>query len=152
MACLSHWCCWRVWPDGVIQRNFVQNLCHFTCLCAWASEGFFPGVALVDFSKSFSEGRRKVVKFVFYHSKLKKQLFVLKFSKSCPFQHPACVLEKICATPLKNWCNLKRFNTSLNSQILLNLICKIKYLTDQIQLWSCFYIGKTKQLYLFPHW
>jgi len=21
--------------DGVIQRNFLQKWCHFTCLCAW---------------------------------------------------------------------------------------------------------------------
>jgi len=28
----------------------------------------------------------------------------------------------------------------------------MKYLTDQFQLWSCFCIGNTKQLYLFPHW
>jgi len=31
-----------VLPDGVIQHNFPQKWCHFTCLCAWASEGSFP--------------------------------------------------------------------------------------------------------------
>jgi len=33
-------------------------------------------------------------------------------------------------------CNFKRFNNILNSEILLNLIRKMKYFTDQIQL--CF--------------
>ena len=34
MACLPYWWCSTVLPDGVMQ-------CSFTCLCAWASEGFF---------------------------------------------------------------------------------------------------------------
>jgi len=25
MACLPHWCCWTVLPDGVIQHNFYKN-------------------------------------------------------------------------------------------------------------------------------
>jgi len=29
-------------------------------------------------------GRPKVMKFVFYHSKLRKQLFLLNYSNSCP--------------------------------------------------------------------
>jgi len=49
-----------VLPDGVIQHNFSQKWCHFTCLYAWASEGIFPGGgALVDFSKNFSTGSQK---------------------------------------------------------------------------------------------
>jgi len=32
------------------------------------------------------------------------------------------------------WCNFKRFNAILNSIILMNLICKMKYLTDKFQL------------------
>jgi len=44
-------------------------------LQAWASEGFFPGGSVGDFPKIFSRGGPKVVKFVFYPSKLKKQPF-----------------------------------------------------------------------------
>ena len=49
---------------------------------AWASEIFFPGGgALGDFSKIFPGGP-KVVKFVFFPLKTKKQPFSLKISKS----------------------------------------------------------------------
>jgi len=30
MDCLPHWCCWAVFPDGVIQRNLSQNWWNFT--------------------------------------------------------------------------------------------------------------------------
>jgi len=40
-------------------------------------------------------------------------------------------------------CNFKRFNNILHGEIFLNLIRKIKYLTDQFQLFS-FCIGNTK--------
>jgi len=45
---------------------------------ARAPEGFFPGVggAVGDFPKIFFQGGPKVVKFVFYPSKLKKQPFL----------------------------------------------------------------------------
>jgi len=42
------------------------------------------GGVIVDFSNSFSKGGPKVVKFVFYQAKLRKQHFLLKFSNSCP--------------------------------------------------------------------
>jgi len=51
------------------------------------------------FQKVFLGGP-KVVKFVFYHSKLRKQPFLLKFSNSCPHTDThACVLENVRATP-----------------------------------------------------
>jgi len=40
----------------------------------------------------------------------------------------------------------------MNNEILLNLIRKMKYLTDQFQFCFCFCIDNTKQLYLFLHW
>jgi len=43
---------------------------------------FFQGWAMRGFCQIFSSGWPKVVKFVFYHSKLRKQLFLLTFSKS----------------------------------------------------------------------
>jgi len=36
------------------------------------------------------------------------------------------------------WCNFKRFNTILNSEILLILIRKMKYVADQFQWCICF--------------
>jgi len=59
--------------------------------------------------------------------------------------------ENSCHT-IKNWCNLKFFNTIQNSEILLNLIRKVKCLTDQYQLCFCFCTGNTKKLYLFLLW
>ena len=41
------------------------------------------------------------MKFVFCHSKLRKQPFLLKFSNSCPLQHPCLCIGKVRATPLK---------------------------------------------------
>jgi len=78
IACLPHCCCWIVLPDVAIQHIILQKWCNFTCLCAWASERFFPGGdfprAACGFSKSFSRGP-KVVKFDFYRLKLRKQHF-----------------------------------------------------------------------------
>jgi len=53
---------------------------HPFALQPWASEEFFPGVAgpLADFSKIFL-GVPKVVKYVFSHSKLRKQPFCWNF-------------------------------------------------------------------------
>ena len=48
----------------------------------------------MDFSKSFSWEGPKVVKFGFYHSKLRKQPFLLKFSNSCPLPTPMLVCRK----------------------------------------------------------
>jgi len=63
-------------------------------LQSWASEGFFPGGA-------------KVVKFVFYPSKLKKQPFLLIISKSRGGQGPTH------ATPLRRPClQYKNFTTN----------------------------------------
>jgi len=133
--------------------QFLQKWCKFTCLCAWASEGSFPGRALVDFSKSFSRRAKSGEIRILPHSKLRKEPFLLKFSNSCiPFDTHALVSKKVRATPSKLSCNFKRFNTLLNSEILLNLIGKMKYLTGQFQLCFCFCIGNTKLSYLFLHW
>ena len=134
-------------------KQFLQKLCNFTCLCAWASEGSFPGRTLVDFSKSFSRGAKSGEICILPHSKLRKEPFLLKFSNFWIHSDThALVSKKVHATPSKLSCNFKRFNTILNSEIVLNLIGKIKYLTDQFQLCFCFYIGNTKLSYLFLHW
>jgi len=136
-----------VLPDAEINTIFYKNgvLLH---ACVYGRlKDFFQGEQLVDFSKSFSRGG-KVLKFVFYHSKLRKQPFFAEIFKFLPpFRHPC--LGKKClgkgrAPPLKNWCNFKRFTTILNSEILLNLKGKMKYLIDQYQLCFCFCIGNTK--------
>ena len=59
----------------------------------------------------------------------------------------ACVQDKFSTTPSKNWCNFKRFNSTVKNEILLNLIRKMKYLRDQFQLCFCFCIVNIKQLY-----
>ena len=52
----------------------------FNELCSWASEGFFPGVALGDFSKNFL-GRSKNGEFCFSYSKLNKTTIFAKVFK-----------------------------------------------------------------------
>jgi len=49
------------------------------------------------------------------------------------------------------WCNVKRFSTILNSKILLNLIRKMKYLTDQLQLVFVFALATPNSYILFLH-
>ena len=56
--------------------------------------------------------------------------------------HTALGVGKVRATPLNNLGNSKRFNIIPNSEISLNLIRKMKYLTDQFQL--CFCISNAK--------
>jgi len=60
----------------------LSNLFKFD-LDSWtgASEGFFSGGAQGDFSKNFL-GEDKRVNFVFSHSNVRKQPFLLQFSKS----------------------------------------------------------------------
>jgi len=54
----------------------------YMLVCMGVGRKFSRGL-LVDFFKSFSTGGEKVVKFGYYHSKLRKQRFLLKFSNSC---------------------------------------------------------------------
>jgi len=97
----------------------------------------------VDFSKSFSTGA-KSGEIWLLPLEIKKTAFFAEIFKFLPlFRHPY-VVGKVRATPLKNLGNFKRFNTIPNSEILLNLIRKMKYLTDQFQLCFCFCIGNAK--------
>jgi len=131
--------------------QFLQKWYNFTCLCAWASEGFFPGGRYWIFSKSFSRGAKSgEIRFLPLETK-KTAFFAEIFKFLPPFRHPCLCVGKVRVTPLKHWCNLKRFNTILKSEILLNLIHKMKYFTDQFQLCLWFCTGNTKQLYLFRH-
>ena len=82
----------------------------------------------------------------------KKTDFCWNFKLLPPFRHPCVCVEKSSCHTIKNGCYFKRFNTILNSEILLNLMRKMKYLTDQFQLCFCFCVGNAKQLYLFLHW
>ena len=90
-------------------------------------------------------GGAKVVKFVFLPLETKKiAVFAEIFKFLPPFRHTClCVGKSSCRT-IKNSSNFKRFNTILNREVLLNLIHKMKYLTDQFQLCFCFCIGNTK--------
>jgi len=77
--------------------------------------------------------------FWFLALEIKKTAFLLKFSNSCPSSdtHMLVCRKSSCHT-IKNLGIFKRFNTIPNREILLNLMRKMKYLTDQFQL--CFYI------------
>ena len=131
-ACLPHWCCWIVLPDGATQHNFLQ--CNFACLCAWTSEGSFPGGALVDFSKSFFRGDESG-EICFLPLETNKTAFFAEVFKLLPSsRHPCLCAGKSSCHTIQNWCNLKCFNTIPNSEIFLNFIRKIKCLTDQYQL------------------
>jgi len=81
----------------------------------------------VEFSKSFSRGA-KSGEIKFSPLETKKTAFFAEIFKFFPlFRHPCLCSGKVRATPLKNWGNFKRFNTILNSEILVNLIRKMKY-------------------------
>ena len=108
---------------------------------------FFQGRPLLDFSKRFYTGGQKWWNLSFALEIKKTALFIELFKFLPLFQHPyACVLcvGKVRATPLKDLGNFKRFKTIPNSEILLNLLRKMKYLTDQFQLCYVFFIGNTK--------
>jgi len=110
--------------------QFFTKMVSLYMLCAWASEG-----------------RPKVVKFVFYHS-IKNSVFCWNFQIPAPLPTPICLCvgKRSCHT-IKKLGNFKRFTIISNSEILLNLIRKMKYLTDQFQLCFCFCIGNAKYLY-----
>jgi len=61
MDCIPHLCCWTVLPDGATQHNFSEKWCHFTCLCAWASEWIFPAGVASEFLQTFFFGGPNVV-------------------------------------------------------------------------------------------
>ena len=81
----------------------------------------------MDFSKRYSRGPKSgEIKFSPLQTK-KTAVFAEIFKLLPLFRHPCLCVEKVRATPLKNWDNFKRFNTILNSEIILNLIHKIQY-------------------------
>ena len=113
----------------------------------------FSRGALVDFFKGFLGWEDKNGEICFLPLETNKTAFFAAiFTFLTTSGHRCLCVGKVRAAPLKNWCNVKRFNTILKSEILLNLIHKMKYFTDQFQFCSCFCIGNTKQLYLFLLW
>jgi len=53
VACLVHWCCWTVLPDGLIQHSFYKNRVIFMLVCMSVGRILSRGT-LVDFFISFS--------------------------------------------------------------------------------------------------
>ena len=49
------------------------------------------------------------------------------------------------------WCNFKRFNTIIKSEIFLKLKCKMTYVTDQFQPCFCFELATLNSYILFLH-
>ena len=95
---------------------------------------FFQGGHYWIFPKIFLRGAKNS-EICFLPLEIKKTAYLLKFSNSCPSTdiHMLCA-GKVCAKQLKNMGNFKRFDTIPNNEILLNLIRKMKYLTDQFRL------------------
>jgi len=76
MICYERGLLWTglLWTWSVMNVVCYERGLLWTGL-SWASEGFFPGRASRELPKIFFQGGPKVVKFVFYPSKLKKQPF-----------------------------------------------------------------------------
>jgi len=89
MACLPNWCFWKVLPDVEIQHNFL--IIH---ACVHGHRKDFIQGGTSGFCRMFFSGRPKVVKFVFCHSKLRKQLFLLKIPNSYLPPAPMLVCSK----------------------------------------------------------
>jgi len=86
------------------------------------------------FLKKFFQGG-KSGEFCFLPLTTKKTVFFAEiFQNPALFRHPCLCVGKVRATPLKTSVII------LNSEILLNLIRKMKYLADQFQLCFCFCI------------
>ena len=66
---------------------FTKMVSFHVLVCMGVGGNFSKGGGTSGFFQKFFYGRPKVVKFVFYHSKLRKQHFLLKFSNSCPYSH-----------------------------------------------------------------
>ena len=140
--CLPHWRCWTVLPDCVIQLIFHKNSVILHACVHGRRKEFFQVRPLVDISKCFATGGQKWWNLFFG---LRKHHFCWDFQIPAPLPTPICLcVGNVRATPLKNLGNFKRFNTIPNSEILLNLIRKMKYLTDQFQLCFCVCIGNAK--------
>ena len=92
MACLPHWCCWKVLPDGVIQHNFYTNGVIYMLVCMGVRRIFSRGAQL-HFSKSFYRGGQSG-EIWFYHSKLENSLFCWNFQILAPLRNPCLCVEK----------------------------------------------------------
>jgi len=126
MACLVHWCCWAVLPDGVIQHSFYKNRVIFILVCMSVGRILSRG-ALVDFFKSFSKGA-KSGKIWFLPLTTKKTAFFAEIFKFLsPLRHPCLCVEKSSCHSLNNWCNFKRFNTIPNMKFCWILYAKLNF-------------------------
>jgi len=70
-----------VLPDGVIQHTFLQKWCKHACVHGRRKDIFQGGIS--GFFQMFSRGA-KSGEIYFIPLKLRKQLFLLKFSNFCP--------------------------------------------------------------------
>ena len=118
-----------------VHEDLHPHICEDKSPYTWSSEGYFPGGALGDLSKIFVGGP-KVVKFDFSHSKLRKQPFLLKFSKSrgprppCrPFRHPCLYICNVCEFLGTNYCIPKRWPMGLLQKSLPPLAQTSSYAT-----------------------
>ena len=122
---------------------FTKMVSFYMLVCMGVGRNFSRG-GTSGFFQKFSAGG-KSGEICFLSLEIKKQHYLLKFSNSCPSSDTHMLVCRKCSChTIKNLGNFKRFNTILNSEILLNHIRKKKYLTDKFQLWLCFCIGNAK--------
>jgi len=140
-------CCQMVKYNTIFHKNGV--ILH-ACVHGRRKE-CFQGGPIVDFSNSFSRGATSS-EMCFLPFETKITAFLLKFSNSCPYRHLCLYVGKVRATSSKTWGNFKRFNIILNSEILLNLLRKMKYSTDKFQLCFVFAVAMLNSYILFLHW
>jgi len=77
---------------------FTKMVWFYMLVCMGVGRNFFQGGTNVFFQNFFYEGP-KVVKFVFYDSKLREQLFAENSTFLPPFRHPClCVGKSSCHT------------------------------------------------------
>jgi len=73
--------------------NTIQFWCHFTCLCAWASEGIFSRGATSGFYKCFSTGGQKWWNLVL-SLEIENSIFAEIFKFLLLFRHPCHTIKK----------------------------------------------------------
>jgi len=110
-------------------KFFTKMVSFYMLVCMGIGRNFSRRGRLVDFSKRYSRVGQKWWNLVFTTRNYENSIFCWNFQIPALLPTPMCA-GKVRATP-SNKCNFKRFNTIPNSEILLNLICKMKYVTDQ---------------------
>ena len=83
----------------MVQHNFLQKWCNFSCFCAWASEGFFQEDTSGFFQTFFYGGGKSGVICCLPLETKKTTFFAEIFKFLSHFRHPClCVGKNSCHT------------------------------------------------------